>query len=154
MKGWPLQTIMALRLKMVYIWCNWSSQPQNMYFSCIIPFSFLLMEKKQKIKPHRCCHRTKGLRTLADGAGHRAVLGDGCYRFWIVQLFSATTEHVSFVHLPLFFSLDGKETKDQAPSMLPPHKMLTHPRRWGRPSRRSNSCRYSFTISAKGKIGE
>ena len=26
-----------------------------------------------------------------------------------------------FIHPPLFFSLDGKETKDQAPSMLPPH---------------------------------
>jgi hypothetical protein len=59
-----------------------------------------------------------------------------------------------FMQFPLFFSHDGKETKDLAPSMLPPHKMLAHPRRWGGPSHRSNSCRYSFTISAKGKIGE
>ena len=43
-----------------------------------------------------------------------------------------------FMHFPLFFSHDGKETKDLAPSMLPPHKMLTHPHRWGRLSRRSS----------------
>ena len=42
------------------------------------------------------------------------------------------------MHFLFFFSLDGKETKDQAPSKLRPHEMLTHPRRWGRPPRRSH----------------
>ena len=42
----------------------------------------------------------------------------------------------SVAHFPFFISLDGKETKDQAPSKLPPHN-LAHPRRWGRPTHRS-----------------
>ena len=43
---------------------------------------------------------------------------------------------------PLFFSHDGKETKDLAPSMLPRRKMPSHPRRWGGPPRRANVCRW------------
>jgi len=42
----------------------------------------------------------------------------------------------SLAHIPFFFSLDGKETKDQAPSKLPPHN-LAHARRWGGPTHRS-----------------
>ena len=50
------------------------------------------------------------------------------------------------------FSHDGKETKDLAPSMLPPHKMLAHPRRWGGLSRRSNCCGYSFAMVQRDKL--
>ena len=74
---------------------------------------------------------------------------DGLY---LVQLYSVVTEYIFFIHFPFFFSHDGKETKDQAPSMLPPHTMLTHPRRWGRASRRSREWLVHVWSSAKGKM--
>ncbi len=86
---------------------------------------------------------------MASANFYGVTAQDGLY---IVQLVFAATEHEFLVHFPFFFSHDGKETKDQAPSMLPPHTMLTHPRRWGRPSRRSREWLVQVWSSAKGKM--
>ena len=72
---------------------------------------------------------------MASANYYGVTAQDGLY---MVQLVFAATEYVFLVHYPFFFSLDGKETKDQAPSMLPPHKMLTHPSQRDRLLRRSS----------------